>query len=128
MKKKKNDFDNILDAFVMIFVSFSGLGRSSVSISTLVRSFWSKRELLGWSGARVMKVFIFVSPAPFLLTGPAGAKIFKFFNVSPAPLLLAGLAGAKLSTTLNVSSTVPLLTCLVGQAATRMCGTNPPCQ
>ena len=42
-------------------MNFSGLGRLSMSISKLVRSFWSKRELLGWSGARVMKVFIFVS-------------------------------------------------------------------
>ena len=32
-----------------------------VGISSLMRSFWSKRELLGWSGARVMTVFIFVS-------------------------------------------------------------------
>ena len=32
-----------------------------MSISTLVRSFWSIGELLGWSAARVMKVFIFVS-------------------------------------------------------------------
>ena len=32
-----------------------------MGISSLVRSFWSKRELLGWSGARVMTVFNFAS-------------------------------------------------------------------
>ena len=43
------------------FSSFSGLGRLSVSISTLLRFQRCAYELLGWSGARVMKVFIFVS-------------------------------------------------------------------
>ena len=40
------------------FGSISGSGRLFVSISTLVRFQWSKRELLGWSGARVMTCFV----------------------------------------------------------------------
>ena len=32
-----------------------------MGISTLVWSFWSKRERLGWSGARVMTVLNFAS-------------------------------------------------------------------
>ena len=41
------------------FFHSSGLGRLSVSISMLLRFLWCEYELLGWSGARVMKVFIF---------------------------------------------------------------------
>ena len=42
------------------FLTFSGPGRLSVSICSLVRSWWSKREITGWSEARVMTVFVFV--------------------------------------------------------------------
>ena len=54
--------------FCFTFLSLSGLGRPSASFSSLVRSFWSKPELLGWSGARVMTVLTFASL--FELLGP----------------------------------------------------------
>ena len=52
-------------SFLFHFLSFSGLGRLSVSISTLLRFRRCAYELLGWSGARVMKVFISVSLLSF---------------------------------------------------------------
>ena len=50
----------VIKVFIFVhFWSFSGLGRLSVSIFTLLRFQRCTYELLGWSGARVMKVFIF---------------------------------------------------------------------
>ena len=53
-------------SFLFHFLCFSSLKRLSLSISTLVQSFWCNRTLLGWSGARVMNVFILVSLFEFL--------------------------------------------------------------
>ena len=52
----------------LYFLAISGLGNLFVSISTLVRFYCSNGELWGWSGARVMKVFVILVVEVFLFS------------------------------------------------------------
>ena len=90
-----DDFGNIKTCH---FGSFQAAGAFWKDAADNFECDWFKRELLGWSGARVMKVYLYGS----FVAGLAGAKFFKIFNVYLCGSFIAGLAGATFFKIFNV--------------------------
>ena len=71
------EFDDFANMKTCHFGSFQAAGAFWKDAADNFECDWFKRELLGWSGARVMKVYLYGS----FVAGLAGAKFFKIFNV-----------------------------------------------